>query len=112
MARRNFCGAATRHPPGPTGPSLVATMAAGLPKTNILEMLRPFRVTSEAGAASGDSHYQEYRLDDAWLLRCALSHGNQGPRDGTLISAELLDQCVMSGWHRPRILLAFGLPIS
>jgi hypothetical protein len=44
---------------------------AGQTKGEILELLKPFKVTPEMGVGSGQSHSEGYRLDDEWILMCA-----------------------------------------
>jgi hypothetical protein len=39
-------------------------------KTNVLELLSPFKVTPQGGFVSGSSSSESYRLDDAWVLTC------------------------------------------
>jgi len=50
-----------------------------------------FKVTFEAGGASGRTHNEVYRLDDAWLLRFGYHNGKNRFQDGTLIHAELIE---------------------
>lgn len=42
----------------------------GQTKKEILELLRPFRVTQEVWGGSGQSHSGSYRLDNEWILVC------------------------------------------
>lgn len=48
----------------------------GQSKTEVLEVLHPFNVTSKSGMGIGQSHREFYSLDDAWMLICG--YQNQG----------------------------------
>ena len=49
---------------------VISTIKEGLTKAEIVELLRPFKISPEMGVGSGQSHSECYRLDDEWLLRC------------------------------------------
>lgn len=51
--------------------SLLDALKVGMPKTNIMELLRPLKVTSGPGGASGAVHWEGFRLDDLWMLECS-----------------------------------------
>jgi hypothetical protein len=50
--------------------SVVASIKTGDKKTNVLELLRPFKVTLQGGFGGGGTYSESYRLDDNWLLTC------------------------------------------
>lgn len=51
--------------------SLLATIKVGMPKTNVMELLQPLKVTTGPGGASGAAHWEGCRLDDLWMLECS-----------------------------------------
>jgi hypothetical protein len=88
-------------PPAKTNWTALATsMKPGMGKSNLLELLRPFGATVEMTAGSGQSHSEDYRLDDAWLLRCAFNNRSRLMADDTLIRAELVER-LRAVWVEP-----------
>src|ERR1044071_1874694 len=55
--------------------SLLGALTNGMPRTNVLELLRPFKVTPEGGGGDGTTSIQSYRLDDLWRLDCSYHEG-------------------------------------
>jgi len=50
---------------------LLDALKVGMPKTNVIELLRPLKVTTGSGGASGAVHWEGSRLDDLWVLECS-----------------------------------------
>jgi len=87
----------TWTPPARTNwDSLLASVKEGTPRTKILELLLPFKVTPEDGGASGTVMFQSYRLDDLWLLQCSYRDGGDYP----LLRRGLVEQ-MRSVWLLP-----------
>jgi hypothetical protein len=64
--------------------ALVNSITNGMTKANMLELLSPYHATPLWGDASGGSHSQAYRLDDAWILVCWFRN-----QDGILLDRKL-----------------------
>ena len=63
---------ATYTPPARTNwDLLIAQLKSGAPKTNVLELIRPYNLGLEGGVGSGYAESERYRLDDLWLLECS-----------------------------------------
>lgn len=77
--------------------TVVAAIKPGDSSDTILQMLQPYRVTTELGPASGQSFYQSYRLDDVWLLRCSFRKLDSGD---ALLRHELIEQ-MRNVWVEP-----------
>ena len=73
-------------PPRAQWEPLLATIKLGDGKEEILEKLRPFNPTEEAGARGGGSYCVSYRLDDLWSLRCCYRNS-----DMTLFKFDLIE---------------------
>jgi hypothetical protein len=58
-------------PPRSKWEFLVAAIKPGDTKQSVMEILRPYNVTTESGVASGQTSTENYRLDDAWVLFCS-----------------------------------------
>ena len=62
---------ASYTPPSRTNwDAVVSAITNGMTKTHVLALLSPYNVTSLWGDATGGSHSESYRLDDAWILIC------------------------------------------
>jgi hypothetical protein len=69
----------TYTPPARTNwDALVASLKVGMPKTNILQLLKPVVVGPLGGTGSGSFEALQFRLDDVWVLECHFDHGFQG----------------------------------
>jgi hypothetical protein len=51
--------------------SLLAAIKVGMPKTNVMELLQPLKVTTGPSGGSGAVQWEGCRLDDLWMLECS-----------------------------------------
>jgi hypothetical protein len=58
-------------PPRSKWDFLVAAIKPGDTRQSVMELLRPYNVTPEAGVASGQTFTESHRLDDIWVLSCS-----------------------------------------
>ena len=75
--------------------AVVNSITNGMTKTNLLELLSPYRVTPMWGVGSGGSHSQAYRLDDAWMLVCWFRN------QGDVLFERTLSPSIRNVWVAP-----------
>jgi antitoxin component YwqK of YwqJK toxin-antitoxin module len=73
---------------------LVASIKPRTAKAALRQLLQPARLQS--GEGTGQSHMEEYSLDDCWKVRCWFSNA-----DDTLLSIELIE-FMRSIWVKPQ----------
>lgn len=50
--------------------SLISKLKPGITKADVLELLRPFKISPMGGVGGGGSYFESYRLDECWGLTC------------------------------------------
>lgn len=74
---------------------VVERITKGQSKTEIMELLQPFHVTSEGGGGSGQSYSESFRLDDQWVLNCHFYN------QGDILISRSLSQSIRHAWVKP-----------
>lgn len=95
ILRTNFTSA-----PRAKWEQVLTPIKAGITKTNLLVMLRPYKVTYEGGHGSGATHTDFYRLDDGWVLSCGFHNRENIDVDSILMGWKLIEK-VRNVWVEP-----------